>query len=575
MGIQVSGLLSNSAFDWKSVVDQLMTIEGAPVTKLTAEKTKNADQITALASIKASFQELQDSVQAMRADEVFSSRGVVSDVVGTTWKSNSANGAPLGSYKLTVQQLATAAAVRGSTDIGSGLSATADVSGLTLANLRTGSAVTAGSFTVNGKQVAVALTDSLQDVFTKISAATGGTVTASYNPSTDGIGLVSSSGNVVLGAANDTSNFLTVAKLANNGSNTVGSAGSLGTLKVSGTLAAAGLRTGVAAPAAPGGVGAFSINGVSIAYDMNADSLGALLSRISKSGAGVSASYDPLADRVVLTNQKTGDVGLNLSEDSNGLLAALGVTGGSATTVSGKNAQFRLNDGEVLTSASNTLEASSHGIDGLSVTVNSESTQTVTIESDAAGMHTAIQGFIGKYNTLQDLIESHTKVEVSGTTVTGGLLANNHEVEAWAKQLRALAFAPVSGVTGNIGRLDDLGIDFDGITGHLAIKNADKLSSALASNPDDLKAFFIDGPTSFVTKMYDLATVTKSWNAAAQETLAKASTNIDKQITQLQARLVSQRELLTNSFLNMLDAQSKASNMSTYLTNHYFNKSSN
>jgi flagellar hook-associated protein 2 len=208
------------------------------------------------------------------------------------------------------------------------------------------------------------------------------------------------------------------------------------------------------------------------------------------------------------------------------------------------------------------------------VTVNSESTQTVTIESDAAGMHTAIQGFIEKYNALQDLIESHTKVEVSGTTVTGGLLANNHEVEAWAKQLRSLAFAPVSGVAGSISRLDDLGIDFDGITGHLAIKNADKLSSALASNPDDLKAFFIDGPNSFVNKMYDLATVTKSWNAAAQETLAKASTNIDKQITQLQARLVSQRELLTNSFLNMLDAQSKASNMSTYLTNHYFKSSS-
>lgn len=574
MGIQVSGLLANSAFDWKSVVDQLMKIEGAPVTKLTEEKTKNSDQITALASIKASFQELQDSVQVMRADEVFASRGVVSDVVGTTWKSNSANGAPLGSYKLAVQQLATAAGVRGSTDVGSGLSETTDVSGLTLATLRTGSAVTAGNFTVNGKQVAVTLTDSLQDVFTKISAATGGTVTAGYNPSTDGIELVSSSGNVVLGAANDTSNFLTVAKLANNGSNTVSSAGSLGTLKVSGTLAAAGLRTAVGAPAAPGGVGAFAINGVSITYDMNTDSLGALLSRISKSGAGVTASYDPLADRVILTNQKTGDLGLNLSEDANGLLAALGVTGGAATAVSGKNAQYRLNDGAVLTSASNTLDSASHGIDGLSVTVNSETTQTVTIESDAGGMNTAIQGFIDKYNALQDLIESHTKIEVSGTTVTGGLLSNNREVEAWSKRLRTLAFAPVSGVSGNIARLDDLGIDFDGISGHLAVKNADKLSSALASNPDDLKAFFIDGPNSFVARMYDLATVTNSWNASAQATLSKASTDIDKQIEQLQARLVSQRELLTNSFLNMLDAQSKSSSMSTYLTNHYFKNNS-
>ena len=36
-GIQVSGLLSNSAFDWKSVVDQLIQADSAPVTKLTAE----------------------------------------------------------------------------------------------------------------------------------------------------------------------------------------------------------------------------------------------------------------------------------------------------------------------------------------------------------------------------------------------------------------------------------------------------------------------------------------------------------------------------------------------------------
>lgn len=574
MGIQVSGLLSNSAFDWKSVVDQLMTIEGAPVTKLTEEKSKNSDQIAALASIKASFQDLQDSVQTMRADEVFSARGVVSDVVGTTWKSNSANGAPLGSYKITVQQLATAASVRGSTDVGSGLSASTDVSGLTLANLRTGSAVTAGNFTVNGKQVTVALTDSLQDVFAKISTATGGTVSASYNPSADGITLTSSSGNVVLGAANDTSNFLTVAKLGNSGSNTVSSAGSLGTLKVSGALANAGLRTAVGSPAAPGGVGSFSINGVSIAYNVNTDSLGSLLSRISKSAAGVTANYDPTTDRVTLTNQKTGDLGVNLSEDANGLLAALGVTDGAATKVSGKNALYRLNDGELLTSASNTLESASHGIDGLSVTVNSETTQTVTVESEATGMHSAIQGFIDKYNALQDLIESHTKVEVSGTTVTGGLLSTNHEVEAWSKRLRALAFAPVSGASGSVTRLDDLGIDFDGISGHLTIKNADKLSNALSSNPDDVKAFFVDGSDSFVAKMYDLATVSKGSNSAAQESLSKLSTGLDKQITQLQARLVSQRELLTNSFLNMLDAQSKASNMSTYLTNHYFKNSS-
>ncbi|MEN9634614.1 MAG: hypothetical protein RL077_3018, partial [Verrucomicrobiota bacterium] len=33
-GIQVSGLLSNAAFDWKSIVDQLIEAESVPIKTL-------------------------------------------------------------------------------------------------------------------------------------------------------------------------------------------------------------------------------------------------------------------------------------------------------------------------------------------------------------------------------------------------------------------------------------------------------------------------------------------------------------------------------------------------------------
>ena len=82
-----------------------------------------------------------------------------------------------------------------------------------------------GTFTVNGHPVTIALTDSLADVFTKISTATGGHVTGAYDPTpgVDGIKLTSDNGELVLGAANDTSNFTLAMKLANTGTATASS----------------------------------------------------------------------------------------------------------------------------------------------------------------------------------------------------------------------------------------------------------------------------------------------------------------------------------------------------------------
>ncbi|MFO1511611.1 MAG: hypothetical protein U1F83_01645 [Verrucomicrobiota bacterium] len=70
--------------------------------------------------------------------------------------------------------------------------------------------------TVNGKQITINASDTLQTVFNNIQAATGGNVTGSYDSATDSITL-SSASPIVVGSATDTSNFLQVARLNNNG----------------------------------------------------------------------------------------------------------------------------------------------------------------------------------------------------------------------------------------------------------------------------------------------------------------------------------------------------------------------
>jgi flagellar hook-associated protein 2 len=574
-GIQVSGLLSNSAFDWKSVVDQLVAADGIPIQRLQKEQGTNNDKASALGEVNTALQDLQDSVQAIRANNPFQNRTVSSDNGSSSWKATSAAGAAIGSYKFNVSQLASATKLIGAGNVGSGISATNDVSGLTLSNMRTATAVSStGYFTINGQRVTVNSSDSLKTVFDNISAATGGVVTGGYDATTDTVSLTASSGNVTLGAANDTSNFLKVMKLASNGAAVVSSSGKLGIVNNTATLASSGLASITAVDGS--GNGTFSINGEALSYNINTDTLTSILGKINNSTAGVTATYDSVNDQVTLTNKSTGNVALNVSEGAGGLLDALGLTVAGAQANTGTDAKFTVNDGAtVFTSPSNTLDASSHGISGLTLTVNSKTTETLTVDSDTSSMQASIQNFLDKFNAVQDVIEAKTKITATGGTVSTSVLSDNREVQNWATQLQHLAFGAVTGVTGGITQLDNLGIDFDGTTGHLVIKDSGKLNTALASNPTDVQSFFLTPTTGMVSQMYTNLTNLLSSDLSQQSSLTKQNTSIDDQITTMQARLDAERESLTNSFIQMLDAQSAAQSQNTTLTNAFFNKSGN
>jgi flagellar hook-associated protein 2 len=577
-GIQISGLLSNQAFDWKSVVDQLIAADSIPVKNLQDEQATNSSQVTALGQLQTDMTDLQASLQNIRAGNLFSARIVSTDTTGSTWSSSSSDGAALGSYAFSVSQLASQAVQQGGTGVSAPLSATSDVSGLTVANLRTATAVTAGTFTVNGAQVSIATTDSLAAVFTAINTATGGDITASYDPVSDKVSLTSASSTpIVLGAANDSSNFISAMKLFNNGAATVASAATLGVVKTSATLAAAGLGAALSGQDGSGN-GAFTINGVSLSYNINTDTVATILARINNSSAGVTATYDGASNRFNLTNTTTGDFGMGLADTTGNLLAAMKLTSAAgAAFTRGTNAQFTVNGGPVLTSTSNTLSSSIHGINGLSVTVNSKTTQTLTVASDTAGMQTAIQDFVAKFNQVQNDVNANTKVTITGSNVSKSVLTGNREVEGWAQQLQSLAFGSIPGVSKTVTKLDDLGIDFDGtsLNGNLVIKDSTKLANALAQNPADVQSFFLTANTGFVAKLYGFLTTSVHADITQQSNLSAANNRLAEQITTLQTRLADERTTLTNSFIAMLDAQSKAQSQNTTLTNAFFSKNSN
>ncbi|PAW68982.1 MAG: hypothetical protein B9S34_00560 [Opitutia bacterium Tous-C1TDCM] len=560
--LQVAGLASN--FDWKTFTDQIMELERAPAARLEAERIENVSKNSLLGTLGTRLTTLNDAAAALKAGSLFGQRTATSGTAGSTWGATAASDTAPGSYRIAVSQLATSATLTGASDRGSPLAASADVSALTVANLPISQAVTAGTFTVNGQQVAVALTDSLETVFTAIATATGGDVTAAYDATNDKVSLTSGSGTVLLGAANDTSNFLRALKLGNNGTATVESSGKLGVLKPSATLANANLATAVTAVDGSGN-GTFAINGTSIAYNVNTDSLSAVLQRINNSAAGVSAVYDAVNDRVQLANESTGDLGISVSESAGGLLGALGLTSGT-TFARGDNAEFTINGGDTLSSASNSLDVSAHGIAGLVVEVKSETTETIAVAADATAMRGKIDAFIESFNSVQQFIDTNTRVSSDGKgKVTTAALAGNREIQDWSRSLRTMAFASIGGLAGSITRLNDLGIDFKAGTNELEVENATLLTDALQNSTTDVGEFFSTATTGFAAKFDTFLDKILEQNDDQKERLTKTNSGLDEQIAAIDRRLTQQRSLLESAFIAMESAQSKIKQQQTAL----------
>ncbi len=569
-GIQLSGLASG--FDWKSLVDQLIAVERTPQTRLRTEQTFGTQKSNTLASLNTKLLDLQTALKPLAGEttDIFAARNVTLGTSTSTWSATAGAGTETGSYTLDVTQLATKAQRLGVVDSGASLSATADVSGVTIGTMSIGTAITAGDFTVNGARITVAATDSLQDVLNRISTATSGAVTASYDPGTDKVRLQSTS-EIVLGSSNDTSNFLGALGLYNNGGTSITSPKALGVVAVNSAISSANLRTAVTAVDGSGN-GTFNINGVDITYNANSDTVSSILAKINASTAGVTAAFDRVNDRLTLTNKTTGDVGISVNESAGGLLGALGLTGG-ATLTRGKNAEFSVDGGPTLISASNTLDATVHGITGLAVTAKTISSETVNVGNDNTGARAKIDDFIAKYNAVQTYIDEQTKSSTSTQgVVSTSPLTGNQEVTGISSALRAKVFAAVPGLTGTITRLEAIGIDFKSGSSQLEVKDESKLTTALQNNPVEVSKLFGSKPGGLVAQIGSyLKAVTGSTGTIATQTatITKNSKSIDDQIAAIERRITQQRELLTQSFIKMEEAQSRIQSQLSALNNSF------
>ncbi|MFO1476945.1 MAG: flagellar filament capping protein FliD [Verrucomicrobiota bacterium] len=561
--LSLSGLASG--LDWQTVISKLAAAERSPETAWQTNQAKLSNKSSAFGTIKSNLTTLQTQIDTLKDSSLYQGRTASSS--DTTLATVTAGaGALLGTFAFQVTQLATAAKINGTANLTGPLSATNDVSGVTIGTANFASPVTAGTFTVNGKQITIASTDSLQQVFNNIATATSNQVTAAYDSTTDRITLTSTSGSVVLGSANDTSNFLQVAQLYNNGTATVSSAGALGHVQLSSTLSSANLKTAITDGGS--GQGAFTVNGVSISYNASTDTVSDVIGRINGSSAGVNATYDALNNRFVLTNKVTGDLGISVADVTGNFLQATGLAGTALTR--GQNLLYSVNGGAQLTSTSNNITSSSSGITGLSITALKAGSFTITTSADTSNVKSTIQSFISAYNTVQNYISSQMAVSTdSSGAVTAGLLTADADANGVATNLRSMVYGQLSGLTGVVKQLADLGIQTNGKDNTIALSDSSKLDGLLSNNLTDVQAFFTDATNGLAAKIDTYITNTAGDSGTLtnhQSTLQKQISSIDTQIANLEKSVKADIATWTKEFQAMETVQAQINQQLAYLS---------
>ena len=487
--MSISSLTSSTSFNFDgvvsglqtgSIISKLMQLEQGPLNQLNAQQATIASRDKAYQAVATKATSLQAAVQSLLLQSTLNGKTTTSSAAGTATATANAS-AVNGSFIVNVTSLATATATTSSASLGTAADLTPSTL-LTSAGLAV--APTAGTFTINGQSITLAAGDTWSSLQTKISTATGGAVT--LNLGSNSVSLTSATP-MQLGASSDTSNVLSALALSGaaqtgTGPYTIASNQLLGEAVVTKSLSTAGLNVGGGIAAS----GTFSVNGVAINWT-NGDSVNAVLSRINSSSAGVTASYDPIRDKVTLTNTSTGAQSISLADTSGNFLQAMHLIGASQTY--GAPAAYTITQNGVTTptqySNTNTVN---NALPGVNLTLSAPaSSATITVAQDTTTAINNVNTFVSQFNSLVDLIDADTKYDPN--TKTASVLTGDPTIAGIADRLRSLATAqavvPVGAAYSSLGSIGITTGAFGaaaGSTNHLSVDSG-KLTTALQTNP--------------------------------------------------------------------------------------------
>lgn len=220
---------------------------------------------------------------------------------------------------------------------------------------------------------------------------------------------------------------------------------------------------------------------------------------INNASIGVNASilHDGSQYRLLLSSNAAGTsngISLTVSGDSVGtdtdtsglsLLAFNASTANMSQMLAPQNASFSVN-GLALTSSSNTVN---NVVDGVTLTLSdtTSSNASVSVAQDTAQITKLVEDFVSAYNLYVGSHKSLTKFDAASGDA--GFLQGDGMTRTMISQIRALITDEITGLTGNISVLSDLGISLQA-DGSLKT-NATTLDGAIRTNFDSVQKFFV------------------------------------------------------------------------------------
>ena len=244
-------------------------------------------------------------------------------------------------------------------------------------------------------------------------------------------------------------------------------------------------------------------NTTNIVIDSSNDTLQGMANAINDSDAGVSAGVIDTGSgfQLVLSADETGTanaVSISVSGDSAGtdtdaqglsrfaFNTSMDAGAGLNETIAASDAVMSINGVEV-TRSTNSFE---NVIDGLTFDLTATGTSTVKVEQDLGAVADRVQGFVEKFNGLQETIDA--LAGFNAESGSGSLLTGDSVIRGIQNQLRQVLTRVVPGLEdASVRSLADVGITTNFETGSLEF-DREEFMAQLKANPDDVTALFAE-----------------------------------------------------------------------------------
>lgn len=256
-----------------------------------------------------------------------------------------------------------------------------------------------GVFYINGTKIEIEdyTKYTPNELMAKINGSGAG-VTMTYDYEKNIFQISNNKGGAVeltMGNDTDTSSFFSVFKVGINSGATYVRGQNKGTLDTSAVISK--LDPSFTYPIKSG---TFTINGVSIYVDTSKDSINEVISKVNKSGAGVTMTYDSTTDKFSLTSTNGERIKVGGPNDTSSFLLSTGLlymqTQETTIGTEGKDAVFTMN-GVKYTRENNEVN---DVVPGMSFTINTTGTTVFNVKIDTDKAVTALAEFAAKYNKL-------------------------------------------------------------------------------------------------------------------------------------------------------------------------------